>query len=123
MRYFRGPRLLVFLLLFAAVGCESTNKGKIEGTKWSSDQMTYHGQSIPPGTLFVHFRADGKLVYRAGSKTFTGTYSLGMGSIVTMYMDQEIAGNKILMDQIVIEGNKMTMTDPDGTTGTFHKVN
>ena len=108
---------VVFLL-----GC-SSNKGKIEGTKWSSDAGMHEGQSVPAGKLKFEFRRDGSLVYVAGPLTLTGKYSLGMGDRVTLNLDQELAGTKQHVEKVVIANDKLTMTDGDGTSITFSKVN
>ena len=40
----------------------SANKGKIEGTKWSSVEATVKGTKIAAGLLKLEFGKDGKLV-------------------------------------------------------------
>ena len=69
---------VLHLALLATVlfigGCKSNNKGKIEGTKWTSLAATVKGTPIPAGTLQLEFTTDGKMVYKIGQKTITGTY-------------------------------------------------
>src|SRR5204863_54825 len=98
---------------------KSDNKGKIEGTKWTSIASTIKGQAIPAGALKLDFGADGKLIYNAGPNTFTGTYSLGMGDHVTLKLDQELQGRKSHTEKVQIDGEKLTMTDSDGQAMTF----
>jgi hypothetical protein len=105
------------------LGC-SSNKGKIEGTKWSSLPGTVKGQNLPEGVLGLEFGADKKLVYTVGLQRFTGTYSLGMGSNVTLHLEQELpgTGRKDHVEKVTIDGDKLTMTDSDGTTLNFKKL-
>jgi hypothetical protein len=113
--------ILVVAILFVS-GCSSSNKGKIEGTKWRSVATTVKGQPLPAGALQLEFKKDGGLVYQAGPISFTGTYSLGGGDTVTFNLDRELAGRKTHQEKISISGDKMTMTDSDGTELTFDKV-
>ena len=108
-------------LLFA-FGC-SSNKSKIEGTKWTSQAATVKGKALPAGLLQLEFGNDGSLVYKAGAgQTYTGTYSLGMGATVTLNLNQELAGRKSHAEKITITGDQLTMTDSDGTQLTFQKA-
>jgi hypothetical protein len=119
-------RWLATVPLIAAVlfltGCSSNNKGKIEGTKWSSNATTIKGKSVPAGAAALEFAADGKLVYQLGLARLTGTYSLGGGDTVTLHLDQEVSGRKTHVEKISISDNTLTMRDSDGTTVTFSKV-
>jgi hypothetical protein len=101
---------------------KSDNAGKIEGTKWSSVEGTVKGQKLPAGALRLEFAKDGKLVYKAGPSTFTGTYELKAGDKVLLKFDQELAGRKEHDQKIVIKDNKLTMSDSDGTTLDFEKA-
>jgi hypothetical protein len=115
--------LLPFIVLVLGVtGCSSNNKGKIEGTKWSSNPTTVKGQPIPAGALRLEFTTDGKLTYVAGPMTFTGTYSLGGGDTVTFHLTQDLAGRKTHAEKISISGTTLTMTDSDGTSLSFSQV-
>jgi hypothetical protein len=117
-------RLLPFLLLIALCGgCASKNKGKIEGTQWSSLSATMKGQPIPAGSMRLQFSGDGKVVYQVGPQTYKGTYSLGFGDLVTLHLNQQVAGRTTHTERVTIDGNKLTMTDSDGTALTFQKVN
>jgi hypothetical protein len=111
----------ILAIVIATTGCESNNKGKIEGTKWSNDAVSILGKDLPAGRIKLDFNADGKLVYDVKEK-YTGTYSLGMGSIVTLNLDHDLAGSKRHAERIVINGDKLTMTDSNGTALTFSKV-
>jgi hypothetical protein len=101
---------------------KSDNAGKIEGTKWSSVEGTVKGQKIPAGSLKLEFAKDGKMVYKAGPSTFTGTYELKAGDKVVFKLEQELAGRKEHEQKIVIKDGKLTISDPDGTTLDFEKV-
>lgn len=120
------PTSLLRVALLAAVlvscGCKSNNKGKIEGTKWSSVASTVKGTPIPEGFLRLEFGSDGSLVYSAGPKTFKGTYSLGSGDNVTLKLTEDLAGRKNHVEKVSISGDRLTMTDSDGTAMTFKKM-
>jgi hypothetical protein len=127
MRLTSVLRVAVVVALLSSLGCGSNNKGKIEGTKWSSLATTMNVknqgmQTIPAGALTLEFSSDYKLVYRAGPMTMTGTYSLGMGDYVTLKLDKELDGRKTHTEKVVISGDRLTMTDSDGTALTFEKV-
>jgi hypothetical protein len=113
--------LVVSLSLLVVPGCSSNNSGKIVG-KWSSEASKVKGINLPEGALQLEFRQDGGLVYRAGPATFEGTYSLGSGDTVTFHLKQELQGKKDHSEKIVISGDKLTMTDADGTSLTFKKA-
>lgn len=100
----------------------SNNKGKIEGTKWSSEAATIKGNTIPAGSLTLEFTKDGKVTYTAGPSIFTGTYTLNPGDEVVLKLDQELAGSKKHVEKVVIKDDKLTMSDKDGTSLTFEKV-
>jgi hypothetical protein len=123
VRKYLNPRLVVLALVLMSFGCASDNKGKIEGTKWSSQAATIKGNNLPAGALTLEFTTGGRLIYGAGFTTFTGTYSLGMGSNVTLNLDQELAGRKTHVQKVSISGDQLTMRDSDGTSMTFNKVN
>jgi hypothetical protein len=88
----------------------SNNKGKIEGTKWSSLEATIKGKKLPAGALKLDFAKDGKLVYQAGPTKLTGTYVLGKGDEVIFRLDKEFAGKKEHTEKIVIQKDRLTMT-------------
>lgn len=120
MRRLPAVSLVLVAVVLGVSGC-SSNAGKIEGTKWSSLPGTVKGIRVPQGMLKLEFGKDHKLVYRAGSHTFTGTYNLGMGSHVTFNLTRELAGRKSHTETIEITGAKLTMTDSDGTSLDFMK--
>lgn len=122
MRRFSVLHLVLAALILFSAGCSSNNKGKIEGTKWSSQAAVVKGVNAPAGILKLDFSKDGSVIYRAGTQTFTGKYSLGMGSYLTLNLDRELAGKKIHVEEVTINGNELTMTDLDGTHITFNKV-
>lgn len=113
---------LVAATALLAAGCSSSNKGKIEGTKWTSEPATVKGRTIPAGMMGLEFKADGGLVYKIGPMSLTGTYTLGSGNTVTFHLNQELAGRKDHQEKVAINGNRMTVTDSDGTELTFQKA-
>jgi hypothetical protein len=70
----------------------------------------------------LEFGTDGKMVYRVGSQPCNGTYALGLGPTVTFNLENEVDGRKIHPQKIVIDGDRLTMTDPDGSQVTFQRV-
>jgi hypothetical protein len=116
-------RLTPLVMILFIAGCASHNKGKIEGTKWSSQPTTVKGQTAPAGALKLDFASNGSLVYTAGPQALSGKYSLGMGDFVTFNLDQDLGGRKQHTETIIINGNQLTMTDSDGTQVIFTKLN
>jgi len=114
-------RLVVLALLLLTAGCSSNNKGKIEGTKWSSMAATIKGQQAPAGLLQLDFGADGSLVYRAGMQTYSGTYTLASFNTVVFHLTTPLAGSNTHAEKVVIENDRLTMTDAGGTQLTFVK--
>lgn len=108
--------LVAVCLLTLATGC-SSNKGKIEGTKWTCQAGTIEGQPIPAGMMKLEFSTDGKLVFDTTVTKFTGTYSLGFGEYVTLNFDGESH-----METIKISDGVLEMIDSDGTSLKFNKV-
>jgi hypothetical protein len=121
MRKAKVVQLIMIVALVCSAGCASSNKGKIEGTKWVSQAATVKGTSIPAGFMRMEFRTDGSMVQQAGPLSITGRYSLGMGDNVTFTLDQEVSGRKTHVEKISISGNVLTMKDSDGTTVSFTK--
>jgi hypothetical protein len=107
-------------VVLALCGC-SNNKGKIENTKWTSEDTVAKGIHVPAGAVFLHFHKDGTLSGRFGNNSLTGKYVLGFGDNVTFHLDQTIANHKTHTETIVIDGDRLTMTDSDGTRMTFRK--
>jgi len=121
MRCAKMLQATLLITLLCSTGC-SSNKGKIEGTKWTSLAATVKGLQVPEGSLGLDFGADKKLVYKIPGQTITGTYSLGMGDNVTLNLDQELAGRKAHVEKVSISGDTLTMTDSDGTSVKFKRV-
>jgi hypothetical protein len=122
MRPSHALRVACLAALLLACGCSSSNKGKIEGTKWSSKAATVKGNAVPAGRLHLDFQADGKLGMKVDNQNYSGTYSLGMGPTVTLNLDQEFNGQKTHAEKIVVNGDELTMTDSDGTQLAFQKA-
>ncbi len=114
-------RLSVLLLLAFALGCESKNVGKLEGTNWRSEPTTFKGKKVPEGFLRLKFAQDGSMTYIAGPLTFHGKYSLGMGNYVTFHLDKPLAGRNDHTESIEVRLGQMTVVDSDGTTVHFRK--
>ncbi len=132
----RPIRVLSFMflpLVLLASGCVSENKGKLEGTRWSSEAgqvrsnnsavMGPREVTLPAGYMELDFQKDGTLFYIINNKLHRGKYTLGMGSVVRFDLEEPIAGMKTHSEKITVDGRKMTMTDTDGTQLTFRKVN
>ena len=119
MRQFSALPLLAIGAIVFLGGCNSNNEGKIEGTRWSSLEMNVQGQSVPAGTLRLEFKKDGKMAYVTPVGNFNGSYDLGWGDNVTLNLDRELAGRKSHTESIVVNGERMTVTDTDGTAAEF----
>jgi hypothetical protein len=120
----RPARILLIAMLAVLpflAGCSSNNKGKIEGTSWTSTQTNIKGASVPAGHAQLTFHANGKLFYYVGDNTYSGSYSLGIGDTVILNFDQNVVGRKTHHQRIVINGKKLTLIDSDGTTVVFEK--
>ncbi len=85
--------------------------------------MTVKGMSLPKGAAQLTFNKDGTLVYMAGLMSLKGTYSLGMGDIVTLHFEQEFSGRKDHSERVSIDSGTLTMTDSDGTAIKFDQQN
>src|SRR5262245_20112932 len=79
-------RVLVVLAVtvtLTGAGCESNNKGKIEGTKWKGTIA-----AVPGSSMQMEFLADGRLnlyLFAPGvRKTIAGKWSLSMGDYVDL---------------------------------------
>jgi hypothetical protein len=115
-------RCLAVAMFLFAVGCSSNNKGKIEGTKWTSAAATVKGAVVPAGAIGLEFRGDGGLEFKMGPMSFTGTYSLGSGNAVTLKLEKELSGRKIHTETVEINGDNLVMIDSDGTQVKFVRV-
>ena len=125
----RGKSLIGLLIVaaaLAATGCESANKGKIEGTKWTSNEGTIRGQKLAAGKVEVEFYKDGAMDFtapdpRGGSKVYPGRYMFGAGDVVVMTFEQELAGMKTHAERVKVDNGELTMTDSDGTKLVFSR--
>lgn len=118
----RSKAVIICLLALFLVGCSSNNKGKIEGTKWSSKKTEMDGIELPAGALTLEFSEDGSLAYTAGPEVYKGKYTLMPGDSVKFVLDKELGGRKDHVEKIVVTGDELTMTDSDKTSLTFTKV-
>jgi hypothetical protein len=116
------PHLLFAALLLFSFGCSSSNKGKIEDTKWTSQAATVKGETLAAGARYLEFKKDGKMVYTTGGQPHTGTYSLGLGPTVTFNLEKDLDGRKVHPEKIVIEDDRLTLTESDGSEVTFQSV-
>ena len=129
MRWRHLSHLLVVSSALFVVGCGSSNKGKIEGTKWVN----------MAGLGNVEFGADGSLSYMVRAKTYKGTYELGSGRKVTFNLTENMQGtdSKVYVVQVSIDeeddldaqgepsGYKRTvlnMVHPDGGQAKYAQV-
>src|SRR5260370_20613609 len=119
--------LLIVALALAAVGCDPTNKGKIEGTKWSSNEGTIRGQKLSSGKIVLEFFKGGNMSFsgtdpKGNYKVYSGRYTFGMGSIVVLDFDQELAGRTTHTEWISVSKGELTMSDADGTSLVFSRL-
>jgi hypothetical protein len=122
MRFAHLPHLALAALLLLSLGCSSSNKGRIEGTKWTSLATTVKAESLPAGARYLQFDKDGKMVYTVNSQPCNGTYALGLGPTVTFNLEKDVDGRKIHPRKIVIDGDRLTLTDPDGSEVMFQRI-
>ncbi len=122
MRVAHLPYLALAVLLLLSLGCSSSNKGRIEDTKWTSLAANVKGESLPAGARYLEFHKDGKMVYTVNAQPSNGTYALGLGPTVTFNLEKEVDGRKIHPQKIVIDGDRLTMTDPDGSEVAFQRI-
>ena len=101
---------LVCCVLLAVTACkESQYKEAIVG-KWKPS-----GVPGVPGGIVVEFTRDGKISW-AGIE---GTYRLDGSDNLFITTKKEINGKTRFKTKISIQGNEMTWTDQDGSTGKF----
>jgi hypothetical protein len=130
----RALRLTVPALLLLSTGCiaESENKGKLEGTRWTSEASTVkvrnprapgipQSVSVPGGYMELDFQKDGTLFYIINNALYRGKYSLNGGHTVTFRLEEKLSGRHEHAEKIVIDGQSLTMTDSDGTSLKFRK--
>jgi hypothetical protein len=99
----------------------SNNKGKIEGTKWTSLEFTAKGKKVPADSVRFEFAKDGKLTYWILDKPYRGVYTLGDGDIVTLDLDEPLAGSKKHIQTIIIKDDSLRLIDTDKTELKFKK--
>ena len=114
--------VVVGTVTLAGAGCESNNKGKLEGTKWKGMIA-----AVPGSSMTLDFYADGRLalgIYAPGvNKTISGRWSLSMGDHVEMTnLSEPLAGRTSHTEKIVVTGDTLVMTDSDGQSVTFSRV-
>ena len=110
-----------FLLCLMA-GCASKNKGKIEGTTWENDSCFIEGKLFNSKSLVLDFAQGGgfKMTFM-GQTILNGTYSVGMGDMISLKFDQTVDGSNRSTEKITIEGDVLTMEDPKGKPIKFRK--
>jgi hypothetical protein len=114
--------LPIVLVVLVAVGC-SSNKGKLEGTRWTSEEITVRGHRQLAGYRTLEFKDDGTMVYQLkGQPTVTSRWSLSPGSNVVFRFEEPLGGRKVHTEKITIDGDTLTMTDSDGTSISFTRL-
>jgi hypothetical protein len=78
---------------------------------------------LAEGYIELDFHKDGSLYYIIRGKIHTGKYSLGPGRAVILHLDEPVAGLKTHTETVTIQGDRLTMTDTDGTELSFRKQN
>ncbi len=98
----------------------SALKGKIEGTKWTSQATeTADGTKLPAGVIALDLNKDMTFTYKAGATTWTGKYELLGGDKLKLLSDQEIGGRKENVETMILKDKTLTMVDADGTKVVF----
>jgi hypothetical protein len=116
-------RFAVLAAVLCIVGCNSNNKGKLEGTKWSSQAFTPQGgKLIAAGMITFEFTTSGQVTYKIVDQSYTGRYTLNAGDYVTLHLDQPLAGSRTHRQRIIVRGTTMQLIDTDGTSITFDKT-
>src|SRR5262245_22161048 len=121
MRSINIFRIFMIVSLPLVCGCDSNNKGKIEGTHWVSQSTSFQGKVVSGGTLKLSFYKHGTMSYKAGSLSFEGKYTLGMGDTVVFHLNKELAGRKTHHEKCIIVEDRLTVIDRDGTKINFTK--
>ena len=121
-----GLQVALFLsVLFAATTGASDNKGKIEGTKkWSKSGHDGQGPTHPGGraqTRFRHGRLDGVLCRPQHLQGQVHRWARGQSW--RWISKRNWRGKKFHVEKVTINGNRLTMTDGDGTQLAFEKAN
>lgn len=121
MRPATAHRALLLTALLLAIGCTPHNLGRIEGTTWTSEPTTVRGRALGPGDLRLEFHRDGRLVYQARGQTYRGSYQLGLADVVHFHLEPRLGGAPSHAQRIVVEGDRLTLIDADGTTACFRR--
>lgn len=109
-------------ILCSLVGCSSSNnKGKIEGTTWTSLPQLVQGQPAADGFLSISFGADRTFSYKIGDSTLTGKYSIGSGDKVTLFYDKPVAKKTKHVHTFKVREQELEMTDEEGNVRKFRK--
>lgn len=121
--------MLVVVATVGTAGCfKSDNVGKLEGTKWSSAYVPdFKGISGRGLTMTLQFTDGGRFTMEMRSPLVSlrcsGTWRLGAGD--TVFLDDvspALGGHTSFSESVVIAGDTMTMSDPDGTKIVFTKI-
>lgn len=121
--------MVVAVATVGTAGCfKSDNVGKLEGTKWSSAYVPdFKGISGRGLTMSLQFTDGGRFTMELRSPQVSlrcgGTWRLGAGD--TVYLDDvspPLGGHTSFSESVVIAGDTMTMSDPDGTKIVFTKI-
>jgi hypothetical protein len=139
--------ILMIALALTATGCASNNKGKIEG-KWQltsfpgmeefekvsqATGLIMYFEFEPNGVFALGFECENKAILdaikaKAGATRFTAKYKLLSGDGVELYdfspgpLTDAFKGQKRARSNIKITGDTMTMTDPDGKSGSLKRM-
>lgn len=117
------PPLLLTLLLLPLAGCSSGNKTRLEDTRWTSAATTINGQALDAGAVRLEFKPDGKFVWEIRDQPvpYEGKYTLESGDTVIFRFNEDFEGKREHSRKVVIDGDRLTMTDPEGRQMTFYK--
>lgn len=130
MRQHRFVTWAVAWVVISTAGCQaiivpqgsSNNRGNLEGTVWSNEPGWLVKKIYMPRDLSrLYFYGDGTFTWSIGDKRITGKFSYGAGDIVYFNLNEELAGQTYYQETIVVTGDKLTMSDSDGTSLTFNR--
>jgi len=107
----------------------SNNKGKLEGTKWSSKAFSIPGPNntmveVEAGMVTVEFKGDMSFTMDAtlpsGKDNISGKYSFGPGDKVNLEPDKASKGTpKKLTVEVAVKGDEMTLSGLGTTSLAF----
>jgi hypothetical protein len=119
---FRALSPIIFVCLtLPGLGCGSKNAGLLEGTRWVSLEATVKGFVQPAGHTVIEFRRDGSFLYQVAGIRHAGQFDLGRGDLVTIKLDKELDGRQLIVARVTVDGDTLTLSDPDGTAVRFRK--